>query len=96
MCNNVQLEYSRRTTCTFTPPATVFLLWQEQYAFIFRSVLEGLILDETFKPLAKFTEFVSELQLINEMTGESVIETEFQVGHLLRRRKTFFKELSCS
>jgi hypothetical protein len=52
--------------------------------FIFKAVLEGLILDETFKPLAQFFEYVAELQLTNEMTNLSLIETEFQVSNRFR------------
>jgi len=52
---------------------------QDQYCFIFKAVLEGLVLGETTLSLAEFTERISQLAAFNEISGKSRIETEFQV-----------------
>lgn len=52
---------------------------QDQYSFIFKALLEGLILGETAKPLDQFSDHMAQLNSINSMTNESNFETEFQV-----------------
>ena len=70
---------------------------QDQYCFIFKAVLEGLILGETTVSYGAFMQRVSQLDELNEMTAKSRIETEFEVFHLQLNffHKLYSKERIC-
>ena len=67
---------------------------QDQYCFIFKAVLEGLILGQTTLSFAAFMQRVSQRDEFNEMTGKSRILTEFEVFHQFRLQlnKLYSKE----
>ena len=52
---------------------------QDQYCFVFKAVLEGLTFGETALSVAGFLQRVSQLHEVNEMSGKTRIETEFEV-----------------
>jgi len=52
---------------------------QDQYCFVFKAVLEGLTLGETALSVAGFLQRVSQLEEVNEMSGKTRLETEFEV-----------------
>jgi len=52
---------------------------QDQYCFVFKAVLEGLTLGETALSVAEFLQRVSQLDEVNEMSGKTRLETEFEV-----------------
>ena len=92
MCTELLLQLRVRAYTADSSIHTVCVV-QDQYCFIFKAVLEGLILGETTVSYAAFMQRVSQLDELNEMTAKSRIETEFEVFHQLHLQLNFFHKL---